>query len=69
MGGAECLFLCLSDNISSKVAEGIGKWNEDGDGDPEICKVVFKDSGLTDVEKTNSIQTLKRYGINEVRSI
>lgn len=66
-GGAECLFLCLSDNISSKVAEGIGKWNEDGD--PEICKVVFKDSGLTDVEKTNSLQTLKRYGINEVRSI
>jgi len=31
--------------------------------------VIFKDNGFTDVEKTNSVQTLKRYGINEIRSI
>ncbi len=68
-GGAECLFVCLGDSISSKVAEGIGKWKEDGKNNLDICKVIFKDCGLTDVEKTNSVLTLKRFGINEVRSI
>jgi len=33
------------------------------------CRVIFKDSGFTDVEKTNAIQTLKRFGIEEVRSV
>ena len=68
-GGAECLFICLGDNISRRVAEGIGKWKEDSENRLEVFKVVFKDSGLTDVEKTNSVQTLKRFGINDVRSI
>ena len=61
------LFICLGDEISSKVAEGIGKWKEECD--PEVCRVIFKDNGFTDVEKTNSVQILKRFGINEIRSI
>ena len=65
--GLGSLFICLADNITAKVAEGIGQWKEACS--PEICRVIFKDNGFTDVEKTNSAQTLKRYGINEIRSI
>ena len=65
--GDGSLFICLSDDITSKVAEGIGQWKKTFS--PEICRVIFKDNGFNDVEKTNSVQTLKRYGINEIRSI
>jgi adenine-specific DNA-methyltransferase len=65
--GYGALFICLADAITSKVAEGIGKWKEELQ--PEVCRVVFKDSGFTDVEKTNSVQTLKRFGITEIKSI
>lgn len=65
--GFGALFICLADNIGSKVAEGIGTWKEELQ--PEVCRVVFKDSGFTDVEKTNSVQTLKRFGITEIKSI
>jgi len=65
--GFGALFICLADNITTAVAEGIGKWKEELN--PEMCRVIFKDTGFTDVEKTNSIQTLKHYGIEEVKSI
>ena len=65
--GLGALFICLADAITSKVAEGIGKWKEELN--PEVCRVVFKDNGFTDVEKTNSVQTLKRFGITEIKSI
>jgi len=65
--GAGSLFVCLENKITSSVAEGIGQWKEECS--PDFCRVVFKDSGFTDVEKANSFQILKRYGINEVRSI
>ncbi len=65
--GFGALFICLADDITSKVAEGIGKWKKELD--PEVCRVIFKDTGFTDVEKTNSTQTLKRFGINEIKSI
>ena len=65
--GMGSIFICLGDDITSKVAEGIGEWKEECD--PEVCRVIFKDNGFTDVEKTNSIQILKRFGINEIRSI
>jgi adenine-specific DNA-methyltransferase len=65
--GYGALFICLADTITSKVAEGIGKWKEELQ--PEVCRVVFKDSGFTDVEKTNSVQILKRFGITEIKSI
>jgi adenine-specific DNA-methyltransferase len=65
--GYGALFICLADDITSKVAEGIGKWKEQLQ--PEVCRVVFKDSGFTDVDKTNSVQTLKRFGITEIKSI
>jgi len=65
--GLGALFICLGDNITSKVAEGIGKWKEKIN--PEVCRVIFKDTGFSDVEKTNSVQALKRFGIEEVKSI
>ena len=65
--GMGSLFICLSDDITSKVAEGIGEWKKECD--PEVCRVIFKDNGFTDIEKTNSVQILKRFGINEIRSI
>jgi len=65
--GYGVLFICLADNITSKVAQGIGTWKKALN--PEACSVVFKDSGFTDVEKTNSVQTLKRFGITEIKSI
>ncbi|PZO31432.1 MAG: site-specific DNA-methyltransferase [Flavobacteriaceae bacterium] len=65
--GYGALFICLADKISNKVAEGIGKWKEELN--PEVCRVIFKDSGFNDVEKTNATQTLKRFGINEIKSI
>ena len=65
--GYGALFVCLGNNITNKVAEGIGKWKEEVK--PETCRVIFKDSGFNDVEKTNAAQTLKRFGIHEIKSI
>lgn len=65
--GLGALFICLGDHITTSVAEGIGKWKEELQ--PATSKVIFKDTGLTDVEKTNSMQILKRYGILEVNTI
>jgi adenine-specific DNA-methyltransferase len=65
--GAGALFICLADDVTTEVAEEIGKWKKELE--PATCKVIFKDTGFTDVEKTNSMQILKRYGIEEVNSI
>lgn len=65
--GFGALFICLGNELNSKVAEGIGQWKETLK--PETCRVIFKDGGFTDVEKTNSVQTLKRFGIQEIKSI
>jgi adenine-specific DNA-methyltransferase len=65
--GFGALFICLGNELTSKVAEGIGHWKETLK--PETCRVIFKDGGFTDVEKTNSVQTLKRFGIQEIKSI
>lgn len=65
--GYGALFICLDEKITSDTAQIIGEWKEELN--PEVCRVVFRDNGFTDVEKTNSIQTLKRYGITEVKSI
>ena len=64
---SDSLFLCLADGITSKTAEGIGEWKKELS--LSNCRVIFKDSGFTDVEKTNSVQTLKRFGITEIKSI
>ncbi|MDP3930108.1 MAG: site-specific DNA-methyltransferase, partial [Bacteroidota bacterium] len=65
--GIGALFICLGDKLTTAIAEGIGKWKEELK--PATTKVIFKDTGFTDVEKTNSMQILKRYGILEVNTI
>jgi len=65
--GMGALFLCLAEGITNKVAEGIGAWKQELN--PETCRVIFRDNGFTDVEKTNAAQTLKRFGVEEVRSV
>jgi adenine-specific DNA-methyltransferase len=65
--GFGALFICFANNITSRVAEGIGKWKEELK--PETCRVIFKDSGFNDKEKANSLLILKRFGIQEIKSI
>ena len=65
--GMGVLFICLADDITTNVAEGIGKWKHELR--PAVCLAIFKDTGLNDVEKVNSLQALKRYGITEVNTI
>lgn len=51
--GLGALFICLANNITTAIAESIGKWKQELE--PATCRVIFKDTGFTDVEKTNSI--------------
>ncbi|MBT7828786.1 MAG: hypothetical protein HN708_00825, partial [Candidatus Marinimicrobia bacterium] len=54
--------------ISLEVVEGIAKLKDELN--PEIMRVVFKDSGFKDdVVKTNAVQILKQAGIVDVRSL
>lgn len=62
--GMGALFVCLDNNITLDVVEGIGKLKEKLE--PEITRVVFKDNGFKDDSvKTNAVLILQRYGINE----
>jgi adenine-specific DNA-methyltransferase len=66
--GFGALMVCLSDDITLDVVEGIGNLKDELD--PEIMRVVFKDSGFADdVVKTNAVQILKQAGIEDVRSL
>ncbi len=66
--GIGALIICLSDDISLEVVEGIAKLKDELN--PEIMRVVFKDSGFKDdVIKTNAVQILKQAGIVDVRSL
>ena len=66
--GGGVLFVCLSNNITTSIAEAIGKWKTELQ--PAKCRVLFKDNGFKDdVAKTNSIQILRQFGIEETNSI
>ncbi|HCG2922650.1 TPA: site-specific DNA-methyltransferase [Klebsiella pneumoniae] len=66
--GAGALIVCLDDNITAEVVEGIAVLKQELD--PETTQVVFKDAGFADsVVKTNAIQILKQAGIDDVKSI
>ena len=66
--GQGTLFICLSNAITPAVSEGIGAWKQELN--PVICRVIFKDTGFqSDKDKTNAMQILKRFGIEEVNSI
>jgi adenine-specific DNA-methyltransferase len=66
--GFGALVICLDSNITLDVVEGIGKLK--AELEPEVMRVVFKDNGFKDdVVKTNAIQILKRYDIEDVKSL
>jgi adenine-specific DNA-methyltransferase len=66
--GLGALVVCLDDAITLDVVEGIGSLKKELA--PEVMRVVFKDSGFKDdVVKTNAIQILKKYGIDDVKSL
>ena len=65
--GLGALVVCLEEDISMDVVNGIGALKEELK--PEIMHVVFKDDCFKDdVIKTNALQTLKRYGIEDIKS-
>lgn len=66
--GGGALVVCLSDDIDLSVAEGIAALK--GELEPEVMHVIFKDSGFRDdVVKTNTVQILKRAGVDRVVSV
>jgi adenine-specific DNA-methyltransferase len=66
--GLGALLICFSDKIDLDLIEGIGTLKDELK--PEVCRVVFKDSGFVDDNvKTNAIQILKQHGVNEVKSL
>lgn len=68
IAGAGALVLSLSDHIDLDVVEGVADLKKELN--PEIMRVVFRDSGFKDdVVKTNAVQILRQHGIEDVRSI
>jgi adenine-specific DNA-methyltransferase len=66
--GLGALIVCLDENVSIDVIDGIGALK--AELNPEIMRVVFKDNGFKDdVVKTNAIQALKRFGIEDIKSL
>ncbi|MPQ43160.1 site-specific DNA-methyltransferase [Clostridium tarantellae] len=66
--GFGAILVCLDKDITLEVVEAIGKLKDDLE--PEFCRVVFMDNGFnSDSIKTNAVQILKRYGIEDVKSI
>ena len=66
--GNGALMICLSDAVSLEVVEGIAELKDELN--PDIVRVVFKDSGFgDDVVKTNAVQILQTAGIIDVKSL
>lgn len=66
--GAGALVVCLSDDITLEVVSGIAALK--AELNPEVMRVVFKDSGFEgDVAKTNAAQILRQAGIDDVKSL
>jgi adenine-specific DNA-methyltransferase len=66
--GAGALIVCLADDISIEVVEGVAALKKELA--PETVRVVFKDAGFADdVVKTNAVQILRQAGIDDVRSL
>lgn len=71
--GAGSLMVCLADNLTTEVAEGIGKLYKDvsPEGVDGNGRVVFKESGFngSDEVKTNTLLILKQHGITNVATV
>ena len=66
--GAGALIVCLEDDITTELVEGIAQLKVDLDS--ESTQVVFKDAGFSNTNvKPNAMQILKQAGIDDVKSI
>jgi len=66
--GFGALVVCLDDDITTETVQEIAKLKEAYQS--HIMRVVFKDSSFKDaVVKTNAIEILKQFGIDEVVSV
>jgi adenine-specific DNA-methyltransferase len=66
--GAGALVVCLANNINLDVVSGIVAIKDELQ--PEMMRVVFKDSGFADdVVKTNATQILRQAGIDDIKSL
>lgn len=66
--GAGALIVSLGKDISLEVVEGIAALKEELQ--PEVMRVVFKDSGFSDdVVKTNAVQILRQAEIEDAKSL
>jgi adenine-specific DNA-methyltransferase len=62
------LLVCLSDEITNETIVGIGEIKKELDS--ESTRVVIKDTSYKDsCDKLNAIETLKQYGITDVKCI
>jgi len=67
--GFGSMYICLSNEIKVSVAKAIGEWHKASEyKNPSI---IFKDAGFNgdDAIKTNTVQTLRQAGIENVKSI
>lgn len=65
--GLGYMIVCLEDGLTLDVIEAIGAMKQSG---REIARVVFRDSGFADDNvKTNAVQLLKKFGIEDFRTI
>ena len=66
--GFGAMYICLADHITVEVANGIAEWHKESVD--EKPSVIFKDAGFAnDANKTNTVQTLRQAGIENVKSI
>ena len=67
--GRGYLVVCLDNAITMDLVNGIGALKDELDPEDGM-RVVFKDDGFKDdVVKTNALQTLKRFGIDDIKSL
>lgn len=67
--GLGSLIICLDEQITLDTVEEIAKLGEKYGAD-DLMRVVFRDNGFKDAEvKTNAIQILKQFGIDDVKSL
>jgi adenine-specific DNA-methyltransferase len=66
--GGGALVVCLDREITLDTVQGIANLKDELN--PGVMRVVFRDSGFKDdVVKTNTVQILKRAGIEDVKSL
>ncbi|MBE8714363.1 site-specific DNA-methyltransferase [Sphingobacterium hungaricum] len=66
--GFGAMYICLNNNINVEVAKAIAEWHTESSDDKP--SVIFKDAGFAnDADKTNTVQTLRQAGIENVKSI